>query len=85
MEFFLVCIQSKYGKIRARKNSVFGNFWRSVYINGLEEGWAQLPEILTSTYGMKLKLELRKAFIKGDDRIDDVASYIICGPENFLS
>ena len=29
---------------------------RSLYINSLEEGCAHLPEILTSTYGMKLKL-----------------------------
>ena len=28
----------------------------SFYINGLEEGCAHLPEILTSTYGIKLKL-----------------------------
>ena len=28
----------------------------SLYINSLEEGCAHLPEILTSTYGMKLKL-----------------------------
>ena len=28
----------------------------SLYVNGLGEGFAHLPETLTSTYGMKLKL-----------------------------
>ena len=38
--------------------SHFLTFWTlsSSYINGLEEGCAHLPETLTSTYGMKLKL-----------------------------
>ena len=36
----------------------------SLYINGLEEGRAHLPETLLSTYGMKLKLGPVIAFDK---------------------
>ena len=32
-EFFLVCIQPDYGKIRTRKNYVFGHFSRSVRLS----------------------------------------------------
>ena len=31
-EIFLVCIQSECGKLRTRKNSVFGHFSRNVYL-----------------------------------------------------
>ena len=32
-EFFLVRVQSEYGKIQTRKNSVFGHFSRNVALN----------------------------------------------------
>ena len=36
-DFFLVRIQSKYGKIRARKNSLFGHFLRSGVLEKLPQ------------------------------------------------
>ena len=35
-EFFLVRTQSEYGKIRTRKNPVFGHFSRSAEVAGLD-------------------------------------------------
>ena len=52
-EFFLVRIQTEYGKIRTRKNSVFGNFSRRViyakdYSN--EHDWTPVNQIEYVTY-----------------------------------
>ena len=49
----------------------------SLCINSLENGRTDLPEILTSTYEMKLKLG---PAIKGDD----TWQHVIYGPETFL-
>ena len=43
MEFFLVRIQSEYGRIQTRKNSVFGQFSRS---NPCANKWNVLSKLL---------------------------------------
>ena len=70
-EFFLVRIQSKYGKIHTRKNPVFGHFSRSRKnweISGKQLWWGLVSQSF-NTLSLKLysnwtlKLILRKTFI----------------------
>ena len=48
-EFFLVHIQSECGKMRTRKNSVFGHFSRSVWLKKLKMVNKVLPYAFKET------------------------------------